>query len=283
MTIAVSIKVNDGIVLATDSASTLLAKNPSGVFGVINVYENANKIFNLHKELPVGIITWGSGSIGKASLATLIKDFRKMIMGKDPDYQKWGIDIESYNIENISKKFKEFIYDEHYKKAFKDSEQKPTIGFLVAGYSSGERMAEEWRLEINSKGECLGPYQAREKERCGLSWNGEPEAITRLYFGFSNGLPTVLKKSGIPDEKIKEIIENCRKELCAPMVFDPMPIQDVIDLAIFLVDTTKNFLRFIPGAPTVGGPIEVAAITKHEGYKWVARKFYYEQKYNLRE
>jgi hypothetical protein len=27
-------------------------------------------------------------------------------------------------------------------------------------------------------------------------------------------------------------------------------------------------------------PIEIAAITKHEGYKWVTRKFYFEDKYN---
>ena len=39
MTIAICIKVNDGIVLATDSASTLSDKN-----GVIKVYENADKL-----------------------------------------------------------------------------------------------------------------------------------------------------------------------------------------------------------------------------------------------
>ncbi len=60
----------------------------------------------------------------------------------------------------------------------------------------------------------------------------------------------------------------------------PMPIQDAIDLATFLVDVTIKFSRFAPGPPTVGGPIEVAAITKHEGFKWVRRKFYYQAKYN---
>lgn len=32
-----------------------------------------------------------------------------------------------------------------------------------------------------------------------------------------------------------------------------------------------NLGRELTGAPTVGGPIEVAAITKHEGFKWVQR------------
>ena len=54
-----------------------------------------------------------------------------------------------------------------------------------------------------------------------------------------------------------------------------MPIQDTIDLAIFLAETAKRYSKFKMGAPTVGGPIEVAAITKHEGFKWIQRNYYY--------
>jgi hypothetical protein len=62
-----------------------------------------------------------------------------------------------------------------------------------------------------------------------------------------------------------------------------MPIQDAIDLAHFLVDATIQFVRFSPGSPTVGGPIEIATITKHEGFKWVARKHYFESRLNPQE
>src|SRR3954469_16263765 len=68
MTIAISLKVNDGLVLAADSASTLLVQGPGGAIGVANVYNNANKIFNLKKNIPVGAVTWGLGSIGNASM-----------------------------------------------------------------------------------------------------------------------------------------------------------------------------------------------------------------------
>jgi hypothetical protein len=49
-----------------------------------------------------------------------------------------------------------------------------------------------------------------------------------------------------------------------------MPIQDAIDLARFLVETTIGFIRstvFLP--KSVGGVVEIAAITKHEGFRWV--------------
>src|SRR5664279_4352098 len=39
MTIAIALKVNDGLVLAADSASTLIAQAPSGEPAVINVYK----------------------------------------------------------------------------------------------------------------------------------------------------------------------------------------------------------------------------------------------------
>lgn len=280
MTIAISIKVNDGVVLAADSASTLLSTVSQGVQGVVNVYENANKVANLHKALPVGIITWGSGSIGKASISTLIKDFRKRIMREYSKDSDWEIDVSKYSVKDIANRFKEFIYDEMYQQAFPDPNQKPVLGFVIAGYSTGSDMAEEWRIIIDANG-CHGPTEVRPLDVCGLSWNGEPEAITRLYFGFGSRLPNVLKDCGLDDPKIKEIMDKARVDLNAQMVFDPMPIQDTIDLAKFLVDLTKNFLKFIPGAPTVGGATEIAAITKHEGYKWVSRKFYYDQKYNL--
>jgi hypothetical protein len=60
-------------------------------------------------------------------------------------------------------------------------------------------------------------------------------------------------------------------------------LQDAIDLAEFFVDTTATFTRFKRGAGTVGGPTESAAITKHEGFKWIRRKHYYSVHLNPEE
>jgi hypothetical protein len=65
-----------------------------------------------------------------------------------------------------------------------------------------------------------------------------------------------------------------------PLIEPPMPIQDSIDLAEFLVHTSVMFTRFKRGAATVGGPVESAAITKLEGFKWVRRKHYFDEKLN---
>jgi len=73
MTIVVTVRVNDGIVLAADSATSFSDSNGN----IAKVYNNANKIFNLVKGWPVGAMTYGAGSIGSASISTLSKDLRK--------------------------------------------------------------------------------------------------------------------------------------------------------------------------------------------------------------
>jgi hypothetical protein len=64
------------------------------------------------------------------------------------------------------------------------------------------------------------------------------------------------------------------------LISAPMPIQDAAELAEFLAETAVKTSHFAPGAATVGGPIELAAITKHEGYKWIKRKYYYSRELN---
>lgn len=59
-----------------------------------------------------------------------------------------------------------------------------------------------------------------------------------------------------------------------------MPVQDAIDLADFLVDVTKGWIRFLPGLEVVGGDTDICTVTKHEGFKWVRRKHFYPAELN---
>jgi hypothetical protein len=125
------------------------------------------------------------------------------------------------------------------------------------------------------------PTPLRPREECGVVWRGEPEAIARLLLGYSANLGTVLEQDlGVPSAQVPPAIEVIKSRLATPLVEPAMPIQDVIDLVEFLVDLTIKYSRFAPGAPTVGGPIEIAAITKHEGFKWVRRKHYFSPEFN---
>jgi len=54
--------------------------------------------------------------------------------------------------------------------------------------------------------------------------------------------------------------------LSIPLGASEMPIQDAIDLADFLVEICKKTSRLVPGPQIIGGPTDIAVITKHEGF-----------------
>jgi hypothetical protein len=275
MTIAITVKVHDGVVLAADSASTLFSQQGT----VDHVYNNANKVFNLYKcntefpnGLPIGVITYGLGGIGNSSISTLIKDFRKTLMNREIDF-----DPSNYQIRNVAENLKEFIFEKHYKPTFKEA--KPFLGFFIAGYSSNATLAEEWRIEIID-GQCSDPLSIRKNEDVGIAWGGESRAIHRLILGFDPFFPEVLKEMGMKEADIPQAMKFIQSKTEVGIIPPAMPIQDAIDVAKFLADTTSLFTHFLPQAPTVGGPIEIATITKHEGFKWITRKHYFDNRYN---
>jgi hypothetical protein len=99
--------------------------------------------------------------------------------------------------------------------------------------------------------------------------------------GFAPRLEDVLR--GVlagHQELLSDLMRLIKQKLEARLILPPMPIQDVIDLAESLVDLCRMYYRFHEGAQIVGGPIEVAAITKHEGFKWIKRKYYYSRELN---
>ncbi|MDQ2949496.1 MAG: hypothetical protein M3Y27_26755, partial [Acidobacteriota bacterium] len=191
MSIAIVIAVHDGLVIAADSASTLIVNAPEGV-GVANVYDNANKIFNVLKGAPIGCVTYGTGSIGNASMGTLIKDFRRKLT--DPDAAKeLKFDGNKYQMEQIAKLLSDFLGAECDKITDKTMRQSINIGLIISGYSSGESLGEIWSVPVE-KGLAGDPCKLRQADQVGINWGGEAEVIHRIVLGFSPALHQVLSQ-----------------------------------------------------------------------------------------
>jgi hypothetical protein len=287
LTIAISLKINDGLVLASDSASTFLAVMPGAgpQPQAWNVYNNADKLFNLQKGVPIGAVTWGAGSIGQASISTIMKDLRQIFTDGDEDaHPGWKLDKGTYTVADVAEKLKQFVFDELYTPTFRDSSaQKPDLGFIVVGYSARAAMADEYMIEIKG-GACSGPVPVRDRDQIGMTWGGNAEALNRLVVGAGVGLPQILGSIfRLSPEQLQPVMQNIQQNLQLPLVVPAMPLQDAIELAEFLVDLTIKFSRFMPGAPTVGGPIDIAAISKHEGFRWIRRKYYFDRRLNPEE
>ena len=86
---------------------------------------------------------------------------------------------------------------------------------------------------------------------------------------------------GLTDDQNQKARDAMIPHLYENLILPAAPIQDAIELSRFMVDTTKGFIRFsVRRVKAVGGPIEIAAITKYEGFKWVQRKYFYPHELN---
>ena len=72
MTVAISLNLSDGVVLAADSATSI----PDGAGGVAKVYENAEKLFELGNR-PIGVAVYGIGAFGVRSVSSYLNEFEQ--------------------------------------------------------------------------------------------------------------------------------------------------------------------------------------------------------------
>lgn len=277
MTVAIALQVHDGVILASDSAITLNDPSLAPPSNILNVYANGNKIFNIVKGLPIGGAFYGMANIGSSSISTLMKDVRRRFNGEDQSSTGWIIDPLSYSIESVAIKVRKFLFEENFLR-LGSALPGAQFGFFLAGYGATSQLSEVWSFTINGTA-CEMPVCVQARGSSGCIAGGDPDAFARLVNGYSLALGPLLTKEGVPPEQVNKILGAAQK-LSLNLVEAPMPIQDAIELAEFFVSTTGTLARFKRGFATVGGPTESAAITKHEGFRWVHRKHYFSRDLN---
>lgn len=141
------------------------------------------------------------------------------------------------------------------------------MGFILAGYSAGASTAEVWTVSMEGTS-VDGPRMVLGRDNPdGLWWEGQGAAIARLVRGVEPGLSGRLQELGISPEEV-----TVGLGAMTSLWHAAMPIQEAIDLVRYLAEVVVGYVRFAPGALAVAAPIDLAAITVHDGFQWVARK-----------
>jgi hypothetical protein len=111
------------------------------------------------------------------------------------------------------------------------------------------------------------------KDSFGVVWGGQTEFTNRLVQGFDPGLPDLAKaKLNLSDADTAALADHLRQELQTKIPFQFLPLQDCVDLSIFLIRTTITLQTWIVGIRGVGGHIDVATITRTDGFSPVQQK-----------
>jgi hypothetical protein len=179
------------------------------------------------------------------------------------------------NISKIVEGFKSFL-----KKRIGESSEKVNVSFLITGFSEETTKPEMYVFNIID-GEIQETQEINQDEPFAISWFGESDYLTRFLLSFDPQLPELLKEHDFNEENIENIMKICQENLSLPLGAPSMPVNDAIDLVKFLIDFSQKASYFMPGPQIIGGPIDIAVITKHEDFKWINRKYYYDQKINI--
>ena len=116
----------------------------------------------------------------------------------------------------------------------------------------------------------------------------QSETINSFIFGINPGfesyIRTILKTkcSEVADEIMKDLRDYSDASFVIPIyrAVNSMPKTELAMMAESLINLSSFKLKITNEIETVGGPIDVAVITKSEGFIWVKRKFYFNSELN---
>lgn len=253
MTLVVSLRIADGLVLATDSLATLQGR--IGIEADLSVKcPECSKDIEL-KELKMPPIPVSSSTM---SFAQKLFPFKKKfgigcyglnILNKKTIYYHMKSLEDKFethkfkSVHEVADKIKKY-FGEEIKKQIRDLDKAPEdfspLGFQVVGYDENlNAKTIEVKIGKDSKFKVY--------EGIGCTVNGDIDVVLHLW--------EIGKKD--PRRRAK---------------YSSFSLQDAIDYAEFLIKATATYQRFANIMPTVGGQVDIALITPYRQFTWIKSK-----------
>ncbi len=187
-------------------------------------------------------------------------------------------------------------------------------GFVFAGFGKSDLFPTLHSIEVD--GIYLGSFRVIRDEVTDIDRRGDTAAIVpfaqtdmaeRFIFGIDKFAEDALEKimmsmvgdvltarpRTFPAVAREQLLEAARARFQAGVqklktqseqnlksVVDHLSKKELADVAYSLVELTSRKRRYSSDPETVGGPIDVAILTRNEGFIWVRRKHYFDAELN---
>lgn len=277
MSLGVVFKGPEGIVLAADSRVTLtnqLQVPNQPPLLISSTYDNATKLLCVKGQKYVGAVTYGAGAIGQDEPRTAhsyIPEFEQEL-NKEFEHDPKG--VPRLSVKDFAERLSKFFLNKWIaQKMPLPCPPGQDMVFFVGGYDEGAPYGKVFEIYIPSRPDPAERHNASGQLQFGLLWGGQIDYANRLIHGFDGRLPNLTKDFlGLDDTKRDELDKYLQGQLQAPVPFAFLPLQDCVDLAIFMIRTTIIMQHWVIGIRGVGGAIDVAVITQAKGFEEVQRK-----------
>ena len=253
MRLVVSLRIPDGVVIATDSLSTVqasVARQPEISIPCPKCKEKIElqDLPPMHMPMPTSLSTssfaqklfpffrrFGIGAYGVSILSHKTIGHHLQTLARSVDGSSLaGVTAAA---EVVLERF-DALLKEDLKGADLPDETFP-LGFHVDGYDEGVGKTLQINIGKNSR---LVPH-----DKPGCTVGGSTEVARAMW------------DLGKANPRLQTPYQN-------------LSLQDAIDYAEFLIRTTSSVQRFGLMIPNVGGAIDVALVTPFDGFQWIKRK-----------
>jgi hypothetical protein len=283
MTLTVAFKGPEGLVLAVDSRVTLNATKAASADqpaqSTISYFDNGTKMLTIDGYPHVGILVHDALMIGTTErnirgIHGFIPEFEATLASQRPPTKPAGGGTRRegrrrLTVEQLARKLGEF-YGEQWRLAGMSPEAMG-INFLVAGFDDDEPYGKIYELAVPAAPEPVEQYAGHV---FGIRWGGQSNLVTRLVNGIDPRAADIAKDElKLTDEKVTALKERWLRDLNLPIGYALLPLQDCVDAATMLVSMTVAVQRWnTTGEQGVGGPVDVATITRADGFKPLRQK-----------
>jgi hypothetical protein len=269
VSLAIAFKSAEGIVLAADSRVTLMGTlpiqnappggppQPNQVI-VPATFDNATKLLNVKSQSHVGAVTYGQAAIGQQTPRT-VRSFL-------PEFEN-EIGDQRLPVQEFATRLGKFFLRQWNTAGMQaNPPMQNNMFFFVGGYDEGAAYGRLFQLHIPAgptpREVMPGPGEF------GATWGGQREITDRLLVGFDPAVPNLVQDLlNIPAAQRRATFEQeIKARLITPIPWPFLPLQDCVDLSIFVVRTTITLQKWLVGVRGVGGAVDVATITRTEGF-----------------
>ena len=291
MTAIVGILNKRGVAIAADSASTLRNK-------IIN---SGNKMLRLSNKTPIAVMVVNNSSLAGMPWEVIIRWYRKELGDNQYDLL---VDYITDFLTFVQNK----VLDRDDVPKEKARFGQDAISYLVfAGYGIKEQLPSILECEVYgiNRREILcqfvNGYEVSTPDKDVVIYSeGQPDIIKAYIDGVINTRtnsiidghieilknciyelsPTLISSLSEDDirEKMKMTIEKCKKESVDAWLstIRDYSLQEMASLAENLIKATELHRKMMAEVEQVGGLIDLAIITKNDGFQWLNRKSWYE-------
>lgn len=280
MSLGIVFKGPEGIVLAADSRVTLTARqiqvevDPATgmqhqiVAQIPATFDTATKLLFVPAQPHVGIVTYGLSALGQTEPRTAHSYMPEFEVALAKAGNQSGGKTKRLNVGPFAQKLSDFFMG-LWTKSMPEHWQADPMVFFVAGYDVDAPYGRVFQLVI--------PHMPQAQEILagdfGILRGGQATIVNRLLSGYDEQfIAAIVEALQLDQVQAEQLVNDIAPKLQLPIPYQFLPLQDCVNLCVSLINTTAALQDWSAGIRGVGGAVDVATITRMEGFQPVQMK-----------